>query len=227
MKPAIPARNRDLRQYVLRRRAAKLAAYLLWMLVFLFSALAYNRAHQTYRPERLLLGWRLAVWLAAGAVVGFFIFRIGRLLRDRTFEGVIEKSGLSHTYASSADPGVGSPVNYDFRLHTYLIVRTGSGKRRRVRFEQKQGFYLYYYEGTYLCHFAGLPYPICDPSRRIQPKRQPAESRRAEGTESPFDDLSGGILCAACGCMNQSLSAPCGRCGHSLINPADLWNGNN
>lgn len=220
MKPAIPARNRDLRQYVLRRRAAKLGAYLLWMLVFLFSAIAYNRAHQTYRPERLLLGWRLAVWLAAGAIAGFFILRIGRLIKDRTFVGTVETSGLSHTYASSADPGIGSPVSYDFRLQTYLIVRTDSGKRRRIRFEQKQGFYLYYYEGTRLCHLAGLPYPIRDPAHRCQPKRQSAERRRAE---EPFDDLSGGFLCAACGYMNESLSAPCGGCGHSLIDPAELW----
>jgi len=217
-KRVIPKRNGDLRAYVLRRKWMQVVAYLVWIAVFLAGALVYNAAHQTYPPEKLMLGWRLLLWMLISAASGFFLFRIYRLLTDRTFEGRVERSGLSHTYTSSADPGGANAISYDFRLHTYLVIRTDSGKKKRIRFEQKPGFYLYYYEGSYLCHLSGLPYPVCDPSRACRP-----EKRKRRGVEERMDDPSEGYVCAACGFMNKSLDEPCDRCGHSLIDPSELW----
>lgn len=211
-KTAIPKQNKDLRRYVLRRKWMRVLWFLLWVTVLIVGALSYNNAHQTYPPERRILGWKLALWIAAAVVSGFFLFRLYRFFTDRTFCGYIERSALSHSYSSSADPG--EAASYDFRLNTSLILRTDVGKRKRIRFEQKPGFYLYYHEGTYVCHLEGLPYPVCDPSRRTLP----------EGiTEKDAD--AAGYLCAACGMINPELARPCASCGHSLIDPEKLWRG--
>ena len=219
MKKRIPKENADLRQYVLRRRILQLLAYGVWIAVFFTGALSYNAARTTYPPERLILGWRLLLWMSAGVVIGFFLFRIGRLFKLRAIEGTVERSGLSNTYEASSDPGVASSINYDFRSNTYLVIRTPSGKRRKLRFEQKQGFYLYYYEGSYLCRLSGLPYPVCDPARQCRPRRRP--------TEDAFhhDDPSNGYVCAACGRFSPTLHSPCPKCGHSLVDPEALFAG--
>ncbi len=219
MKPRIPKENKDLRRYAARRKILQISAYATWIAAFLISALAYNAAHTTYPPARLILGWRLALWLGAGILIGFVLFRVWRLFTLRAMEGRVERSGLSHSYEASADPGAASPVSYDFRLNTYLVIRTPKGKRRRIRFEQKPGFYLYYYEGSYLCRLSGLPYPVCDPARRCRPER------RVKGAEDPHDDPSNGYVCVACGRFSKTLSAPCPKCGHSLIDPAALFEG--
>lgn len=218
MKRKIPKRNKDLRGYVLRRKIFKISAYALWLAVFLIGILSYNAGY-AYNPNRQLSGWHILIWMIGASAVGFVLFRVWKLFTDRTFEGVIEESGLSHTYTSSADPGAANPVNYDFRLHTYLRVRTTTGKLRRVRCEQKPGFYLYYYPGTYLCRLSGLPYPISDPNRRCRPN-----VRHLEGAEDPHDDLSGGYICAACGFLNKKSTCACGRCGLSIIDPTELFN---
>lgn len=213
MKQGLPPRNRDLKWYTARRLLLQLTGYTLWLAAFWFGAQGYNDAHQTYPPNRRIVGWRLAIWMLAAVVIGFFLFRIWKLITQRGLEGEIVESKISHSYTSSADPGAGNSINYDFRLHTSLIIRDGRGKRHRIRFEQKQGFYLYYYEGTYVRRFSGLPYPI------RWPDQNPAIP---EGKEN-HDDLSGGYLCAACGNLsNYRLDEPCGRCGHSLIDPTQV-----
>ena len=219
MKRRIPEENRDLRSYVLRRRLLQLTGFTLWLAAFGFGAWFYNDSHQTYPPQRRIVGWRLLLWMLVAAAVGFFLFRLWKFFTQRGVEGAVAESGLSHSYTPSADPGAGNPVNYDFRLNTYLVIRDEKGKRRRLRFEQKPGFYLYYYEGTHVCKLSGLPYPIRDPERCCRPAR-----RYSEGARDPHDDLSGGYLCAACGNLNNwDLSVPCGRCGLSLVDPAKLF----
>ena len=218
MNPVIPKSNRDLKWYVIRRKSLQILLFLLWIAAFVFGALAYNNAHQTYPPERQIIGWRLVFWILASILSGFFLFRLPRLFTDRTFEGNIEVSGLSHSYSSSADPGAGSSVNYDFRLNTYLVVRTEDGKKKRIRFEQKPGFYIYYHEGTHVCHLRGLPYPIRDPERMILPEVKPGSEE-----EKAFRHILNGYVCAACGTVNSSLDEPCSICGHSLIDPKELW----
>jgi hypothetical protein len=134
-------------------------------------------------------------------------------------EGVILEAGIARGYTSSRDPGASNPVDYDFREYTRLVIQTPNGKRRRIRFEQKPGFYLYYYPGTYVCRLPVFPYPLRDPQRSGEPPR--GESRLGEKAN---DDLSGGYLCIACGSLNnRSLSEPCGRCGHSLVDPKEFW----
>ena len=221
MKPRIPRKNRDLRRYVGRRRLLSIGGYAALIAIFWASARAYNAAHTTYEPHRLMLGWKLAIWMGAAVVLGFFLFRIGRLLTDKSFEGEILSSDLLHTYTSSRDPGAGKPVSYDFRLHKTLTVLTEDGKKRKLRFEQKTGSYLYYYPGTHICHFAGLPYPVADPSRRHAPER-----KRRDPGETPRDDLSDGSVCVACGMLNPTERTHCAACGLSLIDPADLWQSN-
>ena len=219
MKRKLPSRNRDLKIYVLRRRMLQLAGFAIWLTTFGLSAWLYNDAHQTYPPQRRIVGWRLVLWMTVAAVIGFFLFRLWKLFTQRGFEGTVIRSGLSHSYTPSGDPGAGSSINYDFRLNTYLLIRTEKGKKRRIRFEQKPGFYLYYYPGTHLCGFSGLPYPIRDPHRACAPQSEPTAAK----TERSHDDLSGGYLCVACGLLNRELAAPCDRCGHSLVDPKELW----
>ncbi len=218
MKPKIPNRNADLVRYVRKRRCLQIFGFVLWSAALVSGAFTYNAAHQTYPPEDRILGWKLAVWIAVSLVSGFLIFRVYKILFVRTVVGRITHSDLSHNYTHSADPGVTDSVSYDFRLHTHLTLKTADGKRKRLSFEQKDGFYLYYYEGNRICRFAGLPYPLCDSDNAVRPKR-----RHAEGTDGPFDDLSGDFLCVACGRFNKDLHAPCGKCGHSLIAPREVF----
>ena len=220
MKCRIPHDNRDLIRFVRWQRIRRIGGYLLWLTIFLLSAWFYNDAHQTYPPERRMVGWRLAVLMFAAAVTGFFIFRMWKFFSHRTVEGHIEQSALSHTYTTTDDPGQMKTINYDFREHTYLIVRTDKGKKRRIRFEQKTGFYLYYYPGSYICRFSELPYPICDPARRCRPD---VEQTRA--AQRHHDDLSEGRICVACGFLNRGHEI-CDRCGLSLIDPKDVWTEN-
>ena len=218
LKARIPERNRDLLRYVRRRRLAQLTGYVAFVAAFALGANAYNASHQTYPPEKQLLGWRLALWMLAALLIGFFLFRLWRFFTRCTVEGRILHAGLSHGYVPSDDPGAANAVSYDFRVHSYLTVEDEKGKRHRLRFEQKPGFYLYYYPGTRLCRFAGLAYPLCDPRSACRPER-----RRRAGEGDPHDDLSGGSICVACGLLNRSSEQVCGRCGLSLIDPAEVW----
>lgn len=221
MKRRIPRANRDVRRLVAWRKIRRIGGYVLWLAAFWFCAWFYNDSHQTYPPERRLIGWRLAIFMAVAALTGFFLFRVWRFFFHRTVEGEIVLSELSHTYTTSADPRTVKILNYDFREHTYLVIRTDKGKKRRIRFEQKTGFYLYYYPGSYICRFSELPYPICDPARRCQPRVE--ESPVARAARAHHDDLSGGRMCVACGFLNRG-EETCDRCGLSLIDPADVWN---
>lgn len=195
----ISQKNRDLRRYVLRRDLGKLSLYLLWVVLWCMGAVGYNLNHRTYPPERLMLGWRLAVWIAAAVVIGFFLFRIRAILFDRDFTGRLESVGLSHTYTSSKDPGAFKPASYDFRLHKVLTVRLENGRRKRIRIEEKQGSYVYYRIGDRLIGLHGLPYPI-----------------------NLDSDEKTGYACAACGRVHKSLLASCDQCGLSFIDPKEL-----
>jgi hypothetical protein len=222
MRRRIPQVNRDLIRFVRWQRIRQIGGYLLWLAVFALSAWFYNDSHQTYPPERRMVGWRLALLMLVAALSGFFIFRMWKFFRCRTVEGRIERAALSHTYTTTEDPGQMKSLNYDFREHTYLIVRTDRGKRRRIRFEQKTGFYLYYYPGSYICRFSELPYPICDPARRCRPDTEESATRE---TKRHHDDLSNGRICVACGFLNRGHEI-CDRCGFSLIDPNDVWDEN-
>ena len=203
MKAKIPRANRDLIRFVRWRRIRRIGGYLLWLAVFFLGAWFYNDAHQTYPPERRMVGLRLVILMLVAAISGFFIFQMWKFFSHRTVEGRIET------------------LNYDFREHTYLIVRTDKGKKRRIRFEQKTGFYLYYYPGSYLCRFSELPYPVCDPARRCRPDAE--DSYVARVSRRHHDDLSEGRMCVACGFLNRG-DRVCDRCGLSLIDPNDVWN---
>ena len=198
----LPAQNKDLRRYVLFKDLRKLMLYALWMTIWYFGAYIYNQNHQTYPPERQMIGFKLLLWMLASALLGFFLFRIWTFFTDRTYRAVITASGLSQSYEASKDPGLHNATDYDFRLNTALrIQKCGKRKSRRIHFEQKPGFYFYYYEGTEIVKLHGLPYPVAVGNRHPDAKKR---------------------ICAACGQIAVDTEAHCHVCGHSLINFADL-----
>ena len=211
---SVPSRNRDLLRYLRRKKLVRSLLAALWTVLLVSGAVAYNNAHRTYPPERLMIGWKFALLCVIAVVSGILIFRLPKLFLDRSFEGVIERSGLSHSYTRSADPG---SSEYNFRLNTVLRVRTPDGKKKRIRFEQKNGFFVYYHEGKRVCHFAGLPYPLADLREPNDPP--PHASPIADAREeSPL----GNYLCVACGRLNRAPDV-CDGCGLSVIDPKDVF----
>ena len=198
----IPSKNKDLRRYVLFKDLRKLVLYALWLAIWYLGADAYNQSHPKYSPSRLMLGWKLALWMAASALLGFLIFRMWTFFTDRSYRAVISRSGLSQSYEASRDPGLGNATDYDFRLNTSLRIQK-KGKRRncRIHFEQKPGFYFYYYEGTEILKLHGLPYPIAVKGQHPDAPKQ---------------------ICAACGQIAKDDEVRCHVCEHTLIDPKDL-----
>ncbi len=195
----IPPRHQDLRRYVRKNDLRRILLYLAWILIFFGGAMAYNQNHQTYPPDRLMTGWRLLGWMAIALVSGFFLFRIWKLFLHPTYRGEVIRTGLAHTYAPGEEPNLSSKTNYDFRLKTTLLIRLPNGKKRRLRFEQKPGSYLYYREGMSLIRYRGLPYPI-----------------------NPDPTSPNGYVCVACGRIHEHLQKTCEECGLSLIDPREL-----
>ena len=194
----LPKQYRQLRKHVQHRDRKKLVFFAAWLLFFLANALLYNYNHQTYSASRRLVGWRLVLFLAIAAVIGFFLFRLWTFFTDHTYRGRIHTSGLSHSYTPPDDPYAIKSINYDFRTNTRLMVMTGK-KKHRLRFEQKQGCYWYYNEGEEILHFHGLPYPInLDPT-------------------APH-----GYICLACGRMHKVYQPQCEFCFLDLVDPATL-----
>ena len=195
----IPKKHLDLRRHVLRRGILRILGFVFWSALMIGGAIAYNNNHQTYPDYRRIVGWKMALWVALVLVSGFFVFRMWRFFTDRACTGTIIQTGLSHTYAASPDPGAMNGVDYDFRTNTALRLRLDNGKLRRLRFEQKPGFYLYYYEGHRIAKLYGLPYPI-----NLDP------------------DAKNGYVCVACGIWRKEKATHCEACGMSLIDPKDL-----
>lgn len=198
--PKIPARNRDLRQLVLRRRLVRIGLYLLWLALLAVGVLRFNAGHERHP----MAPWQLALWLGGGAVLGFLLLRTWVLFTDRSFIATVTRSGLSHGVKGD-----------DFRLNTAIrLVDSATGKRRRLRFEQKEGFYLLYHEGVRVCKFSALPYPLPDPRTVPTPESPP---------HNTTDNRSDGAFCVVCGRVNPRGSSHCEVCRHSLIRPEDLF----
>ena len=197
----IPKENQDLRRYVRGKDWRRLCLYLIWIALWYGGAAVYNNNHQTYPPERLMLGWKLLLWMLASVILGFFLFRIYTFFTDRSYRGAILSSGLSQSYEGSKDPGLLKAADYDFRLNTDLRIDTHEGKHKRLRFEQKNGFYFYYYEGTEIVKLHGLPYPIAIDHRSPHSKHR---------------------MCAACGQVNSPEDSRCQTCFHTLIDENTL-----
>ena len=193
----LPIKNRDLRRLALRRDLFRLLGYLLWIAIWIGSALVYNAEHPNYPHHFQIVGWRMLFLVTATLVSGFLFFRVWQLFTERTVCGVIESSSLSRSYSASADPG--ESTDYDFRLNTKLRIRLENGKTKTLCIEQKNGFYHYYYEGARIVRLRGLPYPI-----------------RLDG------DSSIGYVCAACGSLSETKIDACPHCGRSMIDPSDL-----
>ncbi len=193
----LPIKNRDLRREVYRRDVLRVIGCLLWLAAWIGGALAYNAKHSSYPPSLRFVGWRLVLLILAATISGILIFRVWRLITGRTVCGVIESSSLSRSYSASADPG--ESTDYDFRLNTKLRIRLENGKTKTLSFEQKNGFYHYYYEGARIVRLRGLPYPL-----------------RLDGAPSV------GYVCAVCGTWSETKVDACPRCGRSMIDPNEL-----
>ena len=194
----IPKRNRDLLHHVLGRAALRIGGWAAWIVGFWMGAQSYNQNHQTYAESRLMLGWKLWLWMAIGAVSGFLLFRLWRCFTQRPVRGIVERYSTTRGYGSGESPD-GRESDSDFRINTVLRVRTERGKRRRLVFEQKHGFYLYYHEGNRIEKLGGLTYPI-----NLDP------------------DAESGRVCSVCGAFSSKDSTVCPSCRHSLIDPEDL-----
>ena len=191
----IPKRNADLCRYVWRRVILRLMGFALWLAMFYAGARSYNQNHRTYSESRLIVGWKIWVWMLIGAVTGILLFRLWRFFTQRPARGRVERYATSRT--ATGGPG-GAENDTDFHLNTVLRVRTRKGRIRRLRFEQKNGFYVYYHEGEYIVKLGGLPYPI---------NLEPSES---------------GYVCAVCGNFARSPSETCPTCRRTIIDPEDL-----
>ncbi len=216
----IPSRNADLVRFVRRRRALRLLLFAGWFLFLTMALIYFNRTHR-YSVQSPIAGWRLWVWIGFSLLSGLVLFGMIRMFFERSFEGEILRSSLSHSYSTSQDANAPA-ASYGYRLDTVLRVRTPSGKIRKLRFEQKPGFFFYYYEGNYIRYFAGLPYPIADPKRMKAPSVQKwaADEDTTGGPAVTVPQNS--YLCAACGHFYPTPTR-CENCGHSLIDPKDLF----
>ncbi len=195
----IPTECKDLRRHVFYTDLRRIIGYVLWVAIFLASALLYNYNHQTYSDDRKMLGWRLFALIMFALITGFFLFRIWKFFTDRTFSGKIEVSGLTHDYTQSDTPYGFKPASYAERTRTKIRVRTSGGKIRRLRFDQRIGSYWYYTEGQEIVHFHGCPYPI-----NLDP-------------EAPH-----GYVCVACGRMHKTLIDECDGCFLALVDPEEI-----
>lgn len=198
----IPKRNQDLKFYVLKKYILRSALYVIWLTIWYLGAYLYNQNHQKYPPERQMIGVKLLLWMLLSAALGFILFRIWTFFTDRSYRAVITSSGLSQTYEASRDPGLQNATDFDFRLNTALQVqKKGRKRKKRIHFEQKLGFYFYYYEGTEIVKLRGLPYPIA-----IDHKHPDAKP----------------LVCVACGQIYAKKADCCEICFHTLIDPKDL-----
>ena len=195
--PRIPNKNRDLRRLVIRTAVLRILGFTAWVTALYLGANSYNQNHQTYPPDRLMIGWKMVLWVAISIISGCYIFKLWRFFANRPFVGTIERYSHSRSYGTANDASNGN----DFRINTSLRVRTENGKVRRIRFEQKNGFYQYYHEGNRIARLGGLPYPInLDPDCRT------------------------GCVCAACGAHSNQWQNFCPVCNRSMIDPNDLTN---
>ncbi len=201
MRVKLPKQNKDLARFVRRKVAKSLFGYAVWVALWVSGAVMFNKRHQTYEPHMRMVGWRMVLWVAAALVIGAILFRIYRLLLDRTRVGRITRSGLSHRYtrATAKHPSRSSDEDENFRTHTVLRLCDERGKRFRLQFEQRDGFYTYYHEGERVLKLYGLPYPV-----NLDP-------------EAPH-----GRICAVCGRIMQKSDRSCDICGHSLIDVEDV-----
>ena len=195
--PRIPTQNRDLRLLVWRTAIARTIGFAVWVTLLILGAHSYNQNHQTYPPERQIIGWKMALWIAIAVVSGFFIFRLWKFITERPFVGTVETYKHARSYSPSPNGVFGGES--DFRINTALRVRTDKGKLRRIRFEQKNGFYQYYHEGNRIAYLRGLPYPInLDPNGKD------------------------GYVCASCGAHTAEWQDTCPACNRSMIDPNEI-----
>ena len=193
----IPPKNSDLKRLALRRDLLRILFCLLWIALWIVSGILYNINNKHYPATLLVKGWRFFFLCLFATLSGLLLFRMWRLFTRRPLAGRVITSELSHAYTKSDDPNSHS---FDFRLRTSVTIQTAKKRKHRISFEQKNGFYLYYREGESLVRFRSLPYPVnTDPS-------------------APH-----GYLCAACGRIHPTLPDVCEKCGHTVIDPRDLW----
>lgn len=195
----IPAKYRSLHRYVLKNDLKRILLFLFWMLFWCAGIYYYNLQNASSIASKPLSGWRLWLLLGIVTVIGSCVFRLWKFFTDRSFSGVILSSDNLHDYSPSKDPSATGALRYEFRLNTAIRVKDDKQKKHRLRFEQKNGFYTYYYEGTRVIHFRGLPYPI-----------------RTDEKE--------GYICVACGRIYSAYEDTCEGCSHALIDPKDLQN---
>lgn len=217
--PCLPSRNADLTRYVIRHRVLRVLLFAAWVTVLVLAAVFFNNSHKgSVLPQ--ISGWRMWIWVAFALLSGALIFRIFPLFTEKTFEGEIIRSSLAHTYAFSDDEK-NADETANFRVQTALRVRCTDGKIRKLRFEQKTGFFLYYHEGNRICKFAGLRYPLADPNS-IPPLTHPLKTADEDTTGKAVVDPSRSYLCVHCGHFYPTPTI-CEDCKLTLIDPKEVF----
>ncbi len=186
-----PTLPEGLRRKRLKNDLKRIIGYAVWILLWYLAAYSYNDNHKTYPDYRRIIGWKLALWMVGSVIIGFFLFRIYRFLTMRMLTGTVKHYRIAHSYTASGLGGEDSSEDSEFRTDTKLILLTDGGKKRRLRFEQKPGFYLYYAEGTRILRFRGFPYPLAlDKSETV---------------------------CLLCGTLAKKGQTVCERCDSELV----------
>ncbi len=216
---ALPSRNTDLLRRVRRTRARRLLLFAGWVAVLVLAAVFFNNSHRgSVLPQ--ITGWRMWVWVAFALLSGALLFRVFSIFTDRPFEGEIIRSSLAHTYSAS-DGEKSEDETANFRVQTALRVRCTDGKIRKLRFEQKPGFFLYYHEGNHICKFAGLRYPLADPAS-MPPLTHPLKTADEDTTGKTVVDPSRSYLCVCCGHFYPTPTV-CEDCKLTLIDPKEVF----
>ena len=196
--PRIPKQNRDLQVLTIHQFSLRMLGWAAWVVLLYQGACIYNQNPRILPENKLTPIWKMSLFLGIVILCGFFIFRIWKFFIPFSFVGTVERYSHVRSSAPSHDTKHRSNDD-DFRLDTVLRIRTEKGRRRRLRFEQRNGFYQYYHEGNRIAYLRGLPYPInLDPDGKY------------------------GYVCAACGAHSNNWQENCPSCGRSMIDPKNL-----
>lgn len=206
----IPEKNRDLLRYVRNRRIKSLVGYAIYIAVFVAAYIFYinDERYMGISPLMTLI-FALIVLIS-----GFFIFRIGKLLCDRSFTGQIRTISFSRDYGRGMNRRASLSIDY----HTYIIITTKNSKGRKKRiliplFDD--GYDGYYSEGDTVVYFGGSNYPLSLESERkgehicaVCGVRRNDKEDKLPDIDRYFDAELGLYFCRCC--------------GKSLINVEDL-----
>ena len=199
----IPDKNKDLRRYAVWRDLKYLLGFLTYVAVMAAAFIFFlARRNEDLKP----LHWCVyIIYPAAVLGSGWFIFRMTRFFRDKSFSGEIASMSFSRDFGR----GINREARFSIDYHTYrtIVVKDGRGKRRRVKVTLfDDGYDGYFEEGKTLLNYRGLNYPICPESEAegahictvCGVRTYYKEGKMKDGEPIP-ETARGVMICRACG----------------------------